>query len=70
MYVEINKPAGNRQTSVSEMRQRNKLSDVSSSRIDTQSLAVKIYREEKRRASITPYKKAYALDNTSDDSDN
>jgi len=41
-----------------------------SSRIDTQSLAIKIFKEEKRRASVTPYKKAYALDNTSDgDSD-
>ena len=71
MYVEINKissPVLKHSVSEYPHRRKSTISELNS-RIDTQSLAVKIYKEEKRRASITPYKKAYALDNTSD-SDN
>jgi len=74
MYVEISKLSrpvlDHSQSELCSQRRKSTMSELNG-RIDTQSLAVKIFKEEKRRASITPYKKAYALDNMSDDdSDN
>ena len=40
--------------------------NISANILDPQSLAVKILKEEKRRASLKPYKKTYALENSSD----
>lgn len=72
IYVEINRPRLSQRRSLKKSRKRSTLSDIGRS-IDRKDLAVRIFKEEKRRASIlnNPYKKPYALNNRStDDSDN